>query len=477
MDAASASTTCRRRFSLLTRPWHLSSRVVALLVLLFLLFCNLPAQYVERLRFGNLPPLVADIGTDMRLEHGWPLTFLARSRDVRFFGPEITARECFEFWKDVDELRLAALLANVAIVVVVALAIGLGFETWRRARKRLTQIHLRDLLAVLLVVSAVGAWFLNERQEFAEQQRFFRPDNSDLRSLYCTHQEGGITWLRACLGAWLFDYLDRPFSVTISEGEGWRQLAKLPNTHRVDVVVPGTTADFRHLAELPNLEALSIQGFDQFERGSGRTIELPQLPTLRGLMISELTDPWRGIDRAPAVEVLAIFSSRVDDGTFHEIESLPKLRELSLNSVKVSAERLGALSNLRMLRALEVARASLDEGALGRLGGFHNLRSLALRNSRIASGDLQALSALKRLETLDLNGVQAVNSQDVARLAELPQLRDLYLTGTLVNADAIPHLIKFRQLHHLVLPRRGFSDADERLLREQLPKCEIHFEP
>jgi hypothetical protein len=177
MDASTSPAPPRRRFSLLIGPWRTSSRVVALLVLLFLVFCNVPGQEVARLRFGGLPPVVADMDIEYSLEHGWPLTYATRTSVlpsfpfVAAFGSGSTFGECFRFWSEVDEFRSVALLVNAGAALLLAGAIGAACEAWRRARKRRWQINLRDLFAMMLVLSAVGAWYLHERQEYADQQR------------------------------------------------------------------------------------------------------------------------------------------------------------------------------------------------------------------------------------------------------------------------------------------------------------------
>ena len=209
MVAPSPPALPRHRFSLLTGPWHTSSRVVAGVVLLILIFCNLPGQEVAVLRFGDLPPVVADIGIDTRLEHGWPLTFLSR-KSVIFrtaYGPGLTIGDCFQLWKEVEKFRPAALAVNAGIAIILAIGLGVGFEAWRRARNRLFQVHLRDLLALVLVVSVVGAWFLNQRQQYAEQQELLGPLRAEEpQPIYLadTYEKRGITWLRLLAG-------DRPF--------------------------------------------------------------------------------------------------------------------------------------------------------------------------------------------------------------------------------------------------------------------------
>ena len=475
MDASSSTAPPRRRFSLLFGPWRTSSRVVALLVLLFLAFCNVPGQEVARLRFGGLPPLVADMDIEYTLEHGWPFSFATRTSVLRkSFGPGVTVGDCFRFWSEVDRFHPATLLTNGGIALFLAGAIGAGFEAWRRARNR-WQVHLLDLCAIVSVLSVAGAWYLHERGQYAEQEKILHPGvpaDPSLPDLDCTYRQRGPTWLRICLGGKAFEFLNRPLEVIVSEDKGWSHLSKLPTTRLVNGIVPESTVDLRTAAQLPNLQALSLDGFDPFA-GNEQTVELPAFPRLRGLHLSSL-QVCRGIDRSPALEVVSISDSKVDDRMFQELSRLPELRELSLNEVQVTADRLLALASLPKLRALALENASLDANALRAIGRFQNLTNLELWGCSLAEGELKQVASLTKLQALRLPRTN-VASQDVAPLVGLP-LKELYLGGTQVDSQAIPHLLQFSDLRELVVPYQDFSIAEQKLLRERLPKCEIHFD-
>jgi hypothetical protein len=473
MDDASTSVNYRRRFSLLFGPWRTSSRVVAVLVLLFLVFCNVPGQEVARLRFGGLPPLVADMDIEYTLEHGWPFSFATRTSVLRkSFGPGVTVGDCFRLWSEVDRFRPAALLTNGGIALFLAGAIGAGFEAWRRARNR-WQVHLLDLCAIVSVLSVAGAWYLHERRLHGEQEKILHPGGQAdqfLLDLDCTYQQGGFTWLRIWLGDKPFEFLDRPRELIVSRDKGWSQLSKLPTTRSVDGIVPESTDDLRIAANLPNLEALWLDGFDP-SGGSEQIVELPAFPRLIGLHLSSLP-VCRGIDRSRALEVVKVSESKVDDRMFQEISRLPELRELSLDA-EVTADRLLALSSLPELRALELQHVSLDASGLRAIGRFRNLTYLELWGCSLAEGELKEVASLPQLQTLRLPHTK-VASQDLALLVGLP-LKELYLGGTQVDSQAIPHLVKLVNLRELVLPSQGFSLAEEKLLRERLPKCQIHL--
>jgi hypothetical protein len=265
-----------------------------------------------------------------------------------------------------------------------------------------------------------------------------------------------------------FEFLDRPLYVIVADVEGWGSFAMLPEIRRVDAIVHATTSDLRYGG---TAAAGARRSTNSRLTARGGT---PSLPRLRGLHLSSIQDVCRGIDRAPLLEVVSISQSKVDERTFQELSRLRELRELALGEVKVTAGRLTMLSSLPKLQALALEDASLDASALRTLGRFQNLTYLELWGCTLAEGGLKEVAALEHLQTLRLRDSN-VASQDVAALVGLP-LEELYLGGTQVDRQAIPHLLQLSSLRELVLPRGGFSVAEEELLRERLPKCEIHFD-
>lgn len=451
--------------SLLTGRWHTSSRAVMVLVLLVLVFCNVPGQSVKRMWY--------ELGHHYavsKFEHGWPLTYLIRT-ELSFFPPaERTVRDCFELWRDSEEFRIWSLVANCFVVLLVSLATGAAFEAWRRQRNRVWQFHLRDLFAATLAVSLVALWYVHARRQYAVEKAILFPpgEESDKLSVQ-SHQAGGITWIRICLGDELFRFLDRPFEVTVFEGGGWSQLDKLWSVRHVDAQIRATTEELAHLANMSHLEALSLDDPRDFAPDNV-VAELPPLPNLRGLYLSQPAHRCRRLDRLTSLEAFRITDIfRIDDQALREISVLPNLRQLALNGLSESAD-LSFLPSRPRLSALDLYNSEVSGAALASIGQCAGLTELSLYMCQVDGSGIRHLSRLTNLETLNLTNTD-VTAADLKELANLKRLRRLELTDTKVGGDARAYLRQMKQLKWLRVSNFDEDELEE--LRAALPECQI----
>jgi hypothetical protein len=448
MDATSTSAQRPHKLSLITGRWHTSSRVVLVLVLLTLLFSNVPGQSVRRLRYEGGGPFYMLCQYD----HGWPLTYLIRidpSGNYHRYGPipQPTVRDCFALWQQRLEFDFWPLAANLCVALLATFASGLAFEAWRRQRRRIWQVHLRDYFAAILVLSLVLAWCVYAQRRHAAEQAILDQRTGDGGHLTRqVNQEGGITWLRRCVGEQLFQWLDRPFEVAVAEGDDWSQLEKLPSVVSVEVQVYGTTKGLGHLARVPRLEALyladPIYYDDNFVNLLGSppdnvVAELPPLPNLRGLYVGQPAHKCRRIDRLTSLEAIRIGERCIDDEALREISALPNLRELSLDGLSHTAD-LSFLPSLPRLAALSFYYGEISASSLKHIGRCAHLLELSLYMCRVDGHGIRYLSGLANLETLNLSYTN-VTSPDLAELGSLTQLRELDLGNT--NVDGNLHFL------------------------------------
>lgn len=521
MDASSPPAFPRRRFSVLLGPWHTSSRVAAMLMLLFLVFCNVPGQHVKRIWYEVGHPFYVK----SQFEHGWPLTYLVRaipypelpSPSIVILSPDITIRGCFELWSDIEEIRSGVLLANGCVVLLGSLACGVLFEARRRARRRLWHIHLRDLFAVTLVVSLVGAWYVYAKRRFdAENAVLFGSDghSGHVDSQY--YQQGGPTWL--CLLAsdeHSNHFLDRPFGATIADGQGWFQLERLTSVRQVHTRRRATTDELANLARMPRLEALDLD--DDWETPDDEVVaELPPLPRLRGLSLCQPPSRCRGINRLTSLEALRI-TREVDDQTLREISELRNLRQLALDNLpesadltflrslpklsavdfynsSLSAAALRSIGQCRSLKVVSFYMADVDGHGIRHLSNLANLEDLDLSYTDVTSQDVVPLAVLKRLRNLNLNETQVsdlsfvsalenletlslynteVTGENLAPLIGLKKLHSLDLGYAPVGTDGLVYLRQMKQLQWLRIS--GVRRDEEKSFQAQLPNCEIIF--
>ena len=442
MDAPSPAAPRRSWLSLVTGRWHTSSRVVMILILLVLVFCNLPGQFVKHLRYEDSHPFYVESG----FEHGWPFTYLMRSvedpyESVRFTYPSVvfgspvptTVRNCFELWRDCEGFRLWSLLGNGCVLLLASLAAGIAFEAWRRQRSRIWHLHLIDLFAATLAASLVAAWYAYEQRRHVAEEAIFSEHHDRGIPIIQSYQPGGITWLRMCLGHEPFLFLNRPFEVYVNEGDDWSQLERLTTVRHVDAQVRGTTEELGHLAKMPHLEALSLDG--SFDTPADSIVaELPPLPNLRGLYLTQPAHRCRRIDRLTSLESFRITDfSGVDEQVLRELSALPNLRQLALDGLFESAD-LSFLPSRRKLSGLEFYNGDISGAALKYIGQCRQLKDLSFYMSRVDGSGIRHLATLTDLETLDLEYTD-VTSADLAELRTLKRLRELELTETRIGGD------------------------------------------
>jgi hypothetical protein len=449
-----------RRLSLLLGPWHTSSRVVAVLVLLFLVFCNLPGQQVDRLSLVDDPFFQSDYYRE-RFEHGWPLTYIDRDSPA-IFGGYGTVSECWRFWQGfLGDIQVSwtSLLVNVLVISLIAVASGALFELRRRKRSRLVQFSLLGMLALFAVISCCGAWYAAERQELAREKALL--DAGPSRTLisladgspFTDHSisvrkssTGGITWLRRLCGDRWFEFLDRPIYVDAATS-ALPAAARFSEVQILRLDEDVTNEDLVILESFPQLQVIEF-GFSKVRDRSGeisKVIELPKLPALLGL---NLEDPFdsrgqiRGLTKLKSLEAANLDHCELDAEGMRDLGSLTHLRELSLADARIPADGCRHLQNLSNLRRLVIARTSLGAESLQSIGGLTELRELYLCQTAPPAGALGHLRHLTKLEVLNLAGCQ-VTFADIAQLKDLHQLELLNLSDVPITFEQRQQLEKW----------------------------------
>ena len=484
--ATPATTAVPRTWrSLLTGRWHRSSWVVAALVLLLLVFCNLPGQLVTEIDFDRwdlVGPLIH------RVEHGWPLSWAMRG-DAVWGYRDLREISTWTFWKDHPQYHWYALAVDGIVVIVLTLVVGATFEVWRRARRHLWQSHLRDFLVVILLLSLAGAWFAAARNRYANEWRVIGPNLAQPLGYWERWEKpihgihggqrtiGGITWLRERLGHEPFQFLDRTIQVQ-ADPQGLPWVAQLPDIRAVQVSGDLTSGDLRPLEQLPKLEFLSIyRPVESPDESNNRTshsvprLTMPYLPRLRSLDTTNID--WDGWSNLPALESLWWSGEPVDEATFRQLAALPKLRRLRLTRCVFSAAGLSHLRSQRSLRCLFLS-GPIDRDLMREIGRLTQLGELDLTGGKFDPAALSHLAPLTQLETLDLC-LTPVDDKTLDHLPPLANLRNLDLSGTKVTSSAIEALARRRQLRNLMVDAESFTPEERQRLEAALPECQMWY--
>ncbi|HZL90202.1 MAG TPA: hypothetical protein VFB96_17690, partial [Pirellulaceae bacterium] len=416
----------------LTGPWHVSSRLFGLTVFLLLAVCNLPGQEVRRLKPA---PAWDEWELERQVEHGWPVTVVSRTIDETW-SAVFSWDQCWTIWENKPQLHFGGSIVNAACVLVLPWICGLAFEAWRRQRKRLWQLHLRDLMVGVVLVSAVGAWYLREQRQsrYLSEMQQSRVSRIDV----VESSAGGVTWIRKLGVEERFNFLDRPVAIEMTR-RGLVHLPELTDVQHVHYSGIASDGELRRLKSLPQLCFLDLSGSVVVdEHGKANILrkppvselQLPRLAGLRSLDLSYVDYRVRGLEKLRSVEMLNLTGAFVDDAVLNQAAALPRLKRLNLSSrgFDETPTSLALLPSLARLEELALERSYLREDDLKHIGGMSKLKRLSVARCTFLGGHVWHLAGMESLEHLDLSYTY-VTHEALKSLARLPQLQTLNVTG------------------------------------------------
>jgi hypothetical protein len=235
-------------------------------------------------------------------------------------------------------------------------------------------------------------------------------------------------------------------------------LAKLPRLRILDLSgCPALTdAGLAHVGKIAGLKSLSVWGPVLTEAGLEKLGGLRKLETLR----LDLQDQPLGLNSLNGLSNLEELQlSRLTDASFTSLSGAPKLKKLSLvQCQQLSSAGLKHVGDFRSLEVLYFAlMPGLDDDALARIAELPKLRELVIQGqmSRLSDSGLEALSRSSSLRTLFLFGCPKLTDEGLAHLAALKNIGQINLEG--------------------YQPDQFSSQAVDDL-RAGLPKCRFHFQ-
>jgi hypothetical protein len=494
-SSATAATTAVPRTwrSLLTGRWHRSSWVVAVLVVLFLMFCNLTGQLTSHIGLSNeFPPpsgfLIFFWGIDetVNFEHGWPLTFLVRPDDHSRAFDKPTVWDCWTLWKNDPQTHGWAIVVNALVAVALAALVGGVFEAWRRMRQKVWQLHLRDVMALILALSLVGAWYAAEQNRNRREQAILGPAQQQQDTGWSTQATmppvtadpfgqlpDGITWIRLLAGDRALGFLDRVRLVFVTH-RGLPQIDIFQDVQFVLVEGPVTNDDLSHLGRLPRLVALemSLSSDGSVSVPRDDVVELPPMANLKSLTISGARTRCQGFEQLPSLDALDLSGCYLDDAMLRDIARMPRLRRLNLGSRNFPPGGLVQLKSLRSLEELILDGGERDSPALAEIGQLTSLQRLSLRSARLPCDAPLHLAALPRLEKLYLD--ESDLRSDRSRSANWwPDLVSGAAWKTRLGPEAAGDLKRMPQLRVLSLGKSALPPKEIEALKAALPQCDV----
>ncbi len=216
-----------------------------------------------------------------------------------------------------------------------------------------------------------------------------------------------------------------------------------------------TAACLESLRELPHLASLAVDARDDWMPG------IAQLPALRFLIAQDTTasdDAWVALARSRTIE--QIWGRRCHGlrrRGFLALSEMPALRGLSVSCLNVDDEGVAALPRFPALR--ELMPMDVPDAGYRHIGRCQELESLILMYCRdttdaasehlpglskltsyfnsyttITDRTPEILSTMDALERITFDACHGLTDAGVARLARLPRLRELRVSGRGVTA-------------------------------------------
>jgi Leucine-rich repeat (LRR) protein len=209
---------------------------------------------------------------------------------------------------------------------------------------------------------------------------------------------------------------------------------------------------------IKNLRALDVTGSSATEAGWRRLAELPDLEALSIASGKPLSDKSLGEIGALKQLKILYYSPKITKAGLKEIVRLEQLEGLFLSQVKLSDDDAKELARLTKLQCLSVDCDKFSGAGLKDLATLKSLRRLGIRGAKITDADLKSVTALERLEMLVLSQTPTSDA-GLAFVAELKNLRNLVLDGTKTTDDGLKALAPLKKLESLSLSYTSISDA------------------
>ncbi|MBS1997981.1 MAG: protein kinase [Cyanobacteria bacterium SZAS LIN-2] len=219
------------------------------------------------------------------------------------------------------------------------------------------------------------------------------------------------------------------------------------------------TADFQ-LAEHP-------EWFDRFRPDDLTALKLDQGPEWS-------TVQYQHIAHLTGLHSLVVFTSKLDDSFFAIVDGMPNLTVLEIPECECTAENLRKCRSLRRLGNLRLNSVEHLSAICPILAQSNRLHTLAIEHCDLTNNDLKQLARIKNLSELRIGHNAQLTAPGLLPLADLPNLRSIYLEGLDLPPSATAILGKFKHLVEVRFNHAKWTPAQVEALQKALPPgCRI----
>ena len=253
------------------------------------------------------------------------------------------------------------------------------------------------------------------------------PNHLSLRGSFT---DAGMRHLRALDGLYSLDIDDRRLPITAAGLEPLVALAHLGalNADAKDDWMP-------HIARMPHLRALGIQDTTAGDAGFIALSRSRSIEYIWGRRCHNLSARgFKALADMPALRALSVSCLNVDDDAIAMLPSFPALEELMPMDVPDAGYRhIGKCRGLQSL-ILMYCRDTTD-AATEHLTALSNLSYYFNSYTTITDRTPELLSGMDSIERITFDACHGLTNAGVARLARLPKLQELRVSGHGITSD------------------------------------------
>lgn len=218
--------------------------------------------------------------------------------------------------------------------------------------------------------------------------------------------------------------------------------------------------DLARLADLPDLENLTMSTLPITDRGMDL---LGSLPKLRQLLLSGIGLTEKSlvpISRWTSIEDLSLSQTEFTDSGVEPLAKLTQLRSLRANNLTMTAAQTDVFRMLPAFETLWLQKEKLNDSTLANVAKLPHLKAFSVTfaiDSKITSEGARLLAEKRDLVLVNLGGTPVKNT-GLAHLCRLLELEHLCLDMTQITDDGLSSLTALRKLKSLWLGNNRISD-------------------
>eukprot|EP01102_Stenamoeba_stenopodia_P014604 TRINITY_DN4873_c0_g3_i1.p1 TRINITY_DN4873_c0_g3~~TRINITY_DN4873_c0_g3_i1.p1 ORF type:complete len:460 (-),score=114.81 TRINITY_DN4873_c0_g3_i1:1024-2403(-) len=202
---------------------------------------------------------------------------------------------------------------------------------------------------------------------------------------------------------------------------------------------------------LPKLRTLIVKATKLNDAGFAHIVKLQDLLELNASFTMITTASIAPLTTLKHLQYLDLsINAKIDESISPDIEGLTSLTTLKLSSTEVNNAALQSIANLTSLTSLDLSRTFIETAGARHLSQLTNLSDLQMAYTVIDDNAIQALKYLK-LDSLNIACCRFITDEAMRDLSEMTTLRSLYVGGSGITNQTVPHLLRLTNLRSLEL--------------------------